>query len=42
MEAAEGVNNGEAKQRDVKRAPVPMAAISKTYIDQHYGLYKCD
>ena len=35
IEAAEVVITGVSKATEIKRDPVPMAAISKTYIDQH-------
>jgi iron complex outermembrane receptor protein len=35
IEAAEVVVTGVSKATEIKRDPVPMAAVSKTYIDQH-------
>ena len=35
IEASEVVITGVSKATEIKRDPVPMAAISKTYIDQH-------
>jgi iron complex outermembrane receptor protein len=35
IEAGEVVITGVSKATEIKRDPVPMAAISKTYIDQH-------
>ena len=35
IEAAEVVITGVSKATEIKRDPVPMAAVSKTYIDQH-------
>jgi iron complex outermembrane receptor protein len=35
IEAAEVVITGVSKATEIKKDPVPMAAISKTYIDQH-------
>jgi iron complex outermembrane receptor protein len=35
IEAGEVVITGVSKATEIKRNPVPMAAISKTYIDQH-------
>jgi iron complex outermembrane receptor protein len=35
IEAAEVVVTGVSKATEMKRDPIPMAAVSKTYIDQH-------
>ena len=35
IEASEVVITGVSKATEIKRDPVPMAAVSKTYIDQH-------
>src|ERR1700748_3615684 len=37
IEAGEVVITGVSKATEIRRNPVPMAAVSKTYIDQHAG-----